>query len=110
MRDKKDELLDRMRLIQDLQGNRPVIVRIFDEMARVLPEELFVESIKANGNSFVLKGRSASNLQISNMMRNFDQSPWFVNPNLQGVNSSKGGYSSFDMVIGLSRPALREEK
>ena len=104
LRDKKDQLLERMRLIQDLQGNRPVIVRIFDELARVLPDELFVESIKATGSAFALKGRSASNIQISNMMRNFDNSSWFVNPNLLGVRANKDGYSSFDMTIGLSRP------
>lgn len=110
LRDKKEQLLDRMRLIQDLQGNRPVIVRIFDEMARVLPEELFVEGIKAEGNKFTLKGRSSSNVQISSLMRNFDESPWFVNPNLLGVNASKEGYSSFDMVIRLSRPTIEEMK
>jgi type IV pilus assembly protein PilN len=110
LRDKKDQLLERMRLIQDLQGNRPVIVRVFDEMARVLPDELFIESIQAKGGTFTLKGRSASNIQISNMMRNFDQSPWFINPNLLGVNANEGGYSSFDMIIGSSRPASGGEK
>lgn len=108
LRDKKDQLLERMRLIQDLQGNRPVIVRIFDELARVLPEELFIESVKVKENTFTLKGRSASNIQISAMMRSFDQSSWFVNPNLLGVSANEGGYSSFDMVIGLSRPASGE--
>ena len=110
LRNKKDQLLDRMGLIQDLQGNRPVIVRIFDELARVMPEKLFIESIKINGKSFALKGRSSSNVQISTMMRNLDQSPWFVNPNLLGVNANKAGYSSFKMTIGLSRPALGEVK
>ncbi len=110
LRDKKAQLLDRMGLIQDLQGNRPVIVRIFDELARVMPEQLFIESIKINGKSFALKGRSSSNVQISTMMRNLDQSPWFVNPNLLGVNANKEGYSRFNMTIGLSRPTLGEVK
>ena len=110
LRNKKEQLLDRMRLIQDLQGNRPVIVRIFDEMARVLPEELFVEGVKAEGGAFTLKGRSSSNVQISTLMRNLDESPWFINPNLLGVNASKEGYSSFDMVIHLSRPTTGEMK
>ena len=34
LRKTKEELLSRMRVIQELQGNRPVIVRIFDEMVR----------------------------------------------------------------------------
>lgn len=110
LRTKREQLLDRMRLIQDLQGNRPVIVRIFDELARVMPEELFFVQVTAKGSSFTLKGRAASNEQISQLMRNFDQSPWFVNPNLLGVQSNKGGYSSFDMLVGQSRPVVGEAK
>lgn len=52
LRTKKNQLLERMRLIQDLQGNRPVIVRIFDEMARVMPNDLFFESVTAEVNGF----------------------------------------------------------
>ena len=32
----REELLSRMRIIQELQGNRPIIVRVFDEMVRKL--------------------------------------------------------------------------
>ena len=38
---KKQELLDRMKVIQELQGNRPIIVRIFDEMVRTIPDGVF---------------------------------------------------------------------
>ena len=34
---RKDEWLARMKVIQDLQGRRPVIVRVFDEVARTVP-------------------------------------------------------------------------
>ena len=36
LKKKKDELLARMRVIQQLQGNRPVIVRVFDEIVRTV--------------------------------------------------------------------------
>ena len=32
LREKRDQLIERMRVIQELQGNRPVIVHLFDEM------------------------------------------------------------------------------
>ncbi len=110
LRTKREQLLDRMRLIQDLQGNRPVIVRVFDELARVMPEELFFVQVTTKGKDFTLKGRAASNDQISQLMRNFDQSPWFVNPNLLNVQSNKGGYNSFDMLVSQTRPAVGETK
>ena len=35
------ELLARMKVIQELQGNRPIIVRLFDELARKLSDRVF---------------------------------------------------------------------
>lgn len=110
LRTKKNQLLDRMQLIQDLQGNRPVIVRVFDEMARVMPEELFFQDIKVQGKSFSITGRASSNDQISTLMRNFDKSAWFQNPNLYDVKANKGGYSSFSMGVTQTRPKSDEVK
>ena len=110
LRDKREQLLERMRLIQDLQGNRPVIVRVFDEFARVMSDELFLESVKAKGKLFTIKGYASSNDQISQLMRNFDASPWFSNPNLLGVTSGRDGFNGFDMLVGQTRPALDEVK
>lgn len=110
LRTKRQELLDRMRLIQELQGNRPVIVRMFDEMARLMPEELFLSSVSSKGSLFTIKGQASSNDQISQLMRNFDQSPWFKNPNLLGVKAGKNGYNSFDMLVNQSTPAAQEVK
>jgi type IV pilus assembly protein PilN len=110
LRDKKDQLLDRMQLIQDLQGNRPVVVRVFDEMARVMPDELFFKSIKAEGKKFSIEGLASGNDQISGLMRNFDKSAWFTNPNLSDVKANKGQYNSFSMQVTQTRPKSDEVK
>lgn len=110
LRDKREQLLERMSLIRDLQGNRPVIVRVFDEMARVMPEELFFEKVESKGVNFSIQGRASSNDQVSQLMRNFDKSPWFTGPNLLGVKANKGGYNSFDMQVIQSRPKMDEVK
>jgi type IV pilus assembly protein PilN len=44
---RKDELLARMKVIQDLQGRRPVIVRVFDELARTVPDKVYLVSVHA---------------------------------------------------------------
>jgi type IV pilus assembly protein PilN len=110
LRSKKDMLLDRMQLIQDLQGNRPVVVRVFDELARVMPEELFIKQIKAVGREFSIEGRASSNDQVSTLMRNFDKSAWFENPNLSDVKANKGRYNSFSMRVTQTRPKSDEVK
>lgn len=110
LRKKRTQLLDRMKLIQDLQGNRPVIVRVFDEMTRVMPEELYFESVAVAGNRFSILGHASSNEQISQLMRNFDQSPWFKSPNLLAVKANRGGYNQFDMTVTQTTPASEEVK
>jgi type IV pilus assembly protein PilN len=110
LRNKKDQLLERMQLIQDLQGNRPVVVRVFDEMARVMPDELFFKSIIAKGRTFSIEGLASSNDQISGLMRNFDKSAWFTNPNLSDVKANKGQYNSFSMQVTQTRPKSDEVK
>jgi type IV pilus assembly protein PilN len=110
LRKKREQLLDRMRLIQDLQGNRPVIVRVFDEFARIMPDDLFLDTVKAEGKQFTIKGRASSNDQISQLMRNFDSSPWFSSPNLLGVSSGDGEFNGFDMLVNKSRPTSDKVK
>ena len=99
LRTKRQELLDRMKLIQDLQGNRPVIVRMFDEMARIMPDELFLSEVSSKGTLSTLKGQASSNDPISQFMRNFDAPTWFANPNLLCVKAGDNGYNSFTMLV-----------
>ena len=108
LREQRSQLLERMKLIQDLQGNRPVIVRTFDEMARVIPDGVYFESVKIAGKSFTIQGRSESNKQVAQLMRNFDESPWFANPNLLGVKANKNSYNSFDILVAQSEPVVKE--
>ena len=37
---RRNQLIDRMRVIQELQGNRPIIVRVLDQLVRV-PDGVF---------------------------------------------------------------------
>jgi len=110
LRDQREQLLDRMKLIQDLQGNRPVIVRMFDEMARVLPDGVYFEEVKIAAGAFTIKGKADKNTSVAQLIRNFDQSPWFDQANLLGVKANKGGFNDFDMLVKQSRPASDEVK
>ncbi len=38
LKERRQQLLERMKIIQDLQGNRPIIGRVFDQMVRTLPD------------------------------------------------------------------------
>ena len=49
-------LTERMAVIQDLQGTRPVIVRLFDELVRTLPSGVYYNTVTRNENSIQMNG------------------------------------------------------
>ena len=108
LKKKKKELIERMTVIQSLQGNRPEIVHIFDEIVRTLPDGVYYHSIKRNGASMTLTGSAESNNRVSSLMRQLDASEWFTNPNLRQVQASKymtGQGSDFEMDVQLTSPS-----
>ncbi|MBR7551823.1 hypothetical protein KC220_25105, partial [Mycobacterium tuberculosis] len=42
----RDDIIARMKVIQDLQGRRPVPVRIWDDIARIIPAQMYLTSMK----------------------------------------------------------------
>ena len=96
MHKRKEDLLQRMKVIQDLQGRRPVIVRIFDELVRVMPNGVYLTSLDRHQDNFHIKGVAENTNEISSLMRNISASPWFKNPQLHNVvaSSAKNGSSS----------------
>lgn len=104
---KRDELLARMQVIQDLQGKRPVIVRVFDELVRTLPDGLFYTDLKRAGDQVTIVGMAESNSRISSLMRQFEDSDWFANPNLSNVSAAdnrRAGYSQFNLSVQQKTP------
>jgi len=90
LREQKAALTERMAVIQDLQGTRPIIVRLFDELVRSLPEGVYYNSIIRTGDSISLEGVAESNNRISALMRDLDASKWFADPDLRQVNALPG--------------------
>jgi type IV pilus assembly protein PilN len=85
LQDQKRALTDRMAVIQDLQGRRPVIVRLFDELVRTLPDGVYYNSITRTGDSIALSGIADSANRVSTLMRYLDDSEWFADPNLNQI-------------------------
>lgn len=107
MEAKRRELLDRMKVIQDLQGTRPLIVRVFDEIVRTLPDGVFYQSLSRTDKTMELTGVAESNNRVSSLMRQFDRSEWFENPNLTSVQAAADfgeQASGFKMTVVVSTP------
>jgi type IV pilus assembly protein PilN len=103
----RDDLLSRIKIIQDLQGTRPLIVRYFDDFARSIPDGVFVTMVAKQGNIISVEGIAESYNRVATFMRNLDTSDWFAGPNLTSVVAapSEGEQAqSFRMTVSTSVP------
>ncbi len=116
LRKQREDLLARMRVINELQGNRPVIVRVFDEVVQTLAKGVHYKSLQMDAGTLSVKGVAESNNRISALMRNLDGSDWFTKPNLKGIkedpqNSDYGAQAStFDLSFVQTSPTKSEEE
>ncbi len=88
----KAALLARMKVIQQLQGTRPVIVHLFDEISKTLPDQVVLLSLNKKGESITMEGIADSNDYVSQLMRNLNDSPWLTNPKLSVIEADKPQY------------------
>lgn len=95
LQQQKREIQERMSVIQNLQGSRPVIVRVFDELVKTLPEGVYFETLERTGDSMQIVGVAESYSQLTTLMRRLDGSDWFTSPNLR-IISAADGEGTFD--------------
>ncbi|MEH6608456.1 MAG: PilN domain-containing protein [Halioglobus sp.] len=109
---KRNQLIDRMRVIQDLQGNRPIIVRVLDQLVRTVPDGVFYTGIGASGGTISINGIAESNNRVSSLMRRLDASDWLENPNLTGVTAATAygdQANSFQLSVKVQLPKSDQE-
>jgi type IV pilus assembly protein PilN len=99
-----------MKVIQNLQGNRPVIVNVFDELVKIVPDGVYFKKISINEKMISMQGAAESNNRVASLMRNVDDSKWFTRPNLTQVTANKklgSRANDFAMSMELSLPSER---
>jgi type IV pilus assembly protein PilN len=94
-----------MRVIQELQGNRPIIVRVLDQLVRTVPDGVFYTSVTSKQNSITINGVAESNNRVSSLMRRLDASDWLKNPNLDAVRAAPAygdQANTFDLSVQVT--------
>ncbi|WP_439877252.1 PilN domain-containing protein [Pseudomonas prosekii] len=109
---RRQQLVERMRIIQDLQGNRQISGRIFDQLARTLPDGVYFTEVKMDGKTLSVTGAAESNNKVSELMRNLDASDWFDAPSLTEVKAMTAGQldqaNVFQLTVRQTQPATME--
>lgn len=108
----RDRLIARMKAIEGLQRNRPLVVRFFDELVESLPEGVNVSQITQQGDKITITGEAQSNARVSSFMRNLEASDWLQNPQLdiiQAKDESGMRISSFTLRFSQVIPKAEGE-
>lgn len=85
----KQELLQRMRVIEELQQSRSASVHFFDEVVNTVPDGIYLTSIKQSGQSITIDGVAESSGRISTYLKNLDSNPWFKDPKLVVIKTGE---------------------
>jgi len=102
LKDKRNDIVDRVQVIQELQSNRAQVVHLFDDLVRKMPEGVVLDSMSKRGSKIQLSGFAQANARVSALMRSLDSSDWFKSPKLQIVKSQKSDgleLSKFNLEI-----------
>ena len=109
----KDALLARMNIIQSLQGTRPLVVHLFDELVRTLPDGVYTKKITQANDKLVIEGFAQSNARVSTFMRNIEKSEWLKDPTLTVIRTAevdRGKVSQFTLRAKQFSPKSEEEE
>jgi len=104
---KRQALLDRMEVIDELQASRPNIVHLFDEIVKVTPEGTYLTNVTENNRVLSISGKAESSARISNLMRDLNTSEWTKNSLLKVIQAEAntgGTIYSFSVQAALTTP------
>ena len=106
----KERLLARMEIIEQLQKSRPEIVHLFDEMARQMPEGVYLTGLKQQGTRVEIRGVAQSSTRVSALMRQIDSSGWMMDPEVERVETTQSGNSrQAEFVVYLKQESPDSE-
>jgi type IV pilus assembly protein PilN len=83
----KARFIARMEVIEKLQRSRPEIVHIFDEIAKQMPDGVYLTGMTQTGTRLKFEGIAQSSTRVSTFMRNIDGSSYLKNPELEIVQT-----------------------
>jgi type IV pilus assembly protein PilN len=106
LREQTESLLARKTVVENLQSTRSSVVHLLDQMLRILPDGIYLKSIKQTGDKIGIVGYAQSNARVSTLMRAIEDSPWLNTPTLIEIHASTsagGRLSEFSLNFNLTK-------
>jgi type IV pilus assembly protein PilN len=113
LKEQTQSLLDKKRVVENLQTNRSEAVAMLDELLRRMPEGVYLKSIKQSGSKVNLTGYAQSNARVSTLMRAIDESKILGSPDLveiKAVTANNVRANEFSLNFSIKRPEPPADK
>ena len=108
LREQTQALLSRKTVVENLQSTRSDVVHLLDQMLRILPDGVYLKSLKQSGYGINVVGYAQSSARVSTLMRSIEDSPWLDTPTLIQVQATTVGgkrLSEFQLNFNLTKQA-----
>ena len=106
LREQTQSLLARKNVVENLQSTRSDVVHLMDQMLRILPEGVYLKTLKQTGNKISIAGYAQTNARISTLMRSIESSHWLDSPSLVEIHATSVGatrLSEFTLTFNLTK-------
>lgn len=107
LKEKTQDLLSRKNVVESLQVDRSGAVLLFDDLARRLPDGLYLKTVKQAGDSLALTGVAQSSARVSSFMRALDETDLLQDPVLVEVKAVQAGKvkaNEFSLTVKFTKP------
>jgi type IV pilus assembly protein PilN len=109
-------VLGRKQIVEGLQSDRNQAVQILDELARLLPEGVYLKSVKQLADDIELKGVADTNSRIATLVHSLSESSLMHSPNLVEIKavSNPLDQKQYEFVLNVAlkheQPAKSDDK
>lgn len=104
LNDKKAALQKRIDVVEQLQRSRNVGTQVLDEIAKIIPNGIYITQLDKQGNRIEITGKSESNNHLANMIRAIELSDLFTDATPESITSADGSsklLSNFKMKVKI---------
>ena len=111
LKDKISTMLEKKRVVENLQTNRSQSVIVLDELSRQLPEGMYFKSIKQQDALISIEGVADTNARVATLVRSLSTSNWLETPNLVEIKSvliNTLKQNAFTLTVNIKAPKDEE--
>lgn len=120
LQEQRNAIVERMKLIQGLQTQRPIAVHLIDEIVRATPSNMYITKFIRTGDKFTIEGKAESPNTVAEFLRNLEASSWYRNafmnsflvaediqkkPESSVIPRVEENYGSFTVTVDLDQVA-----